>query len=475
MRLQVAWAIVFGLGVPSLAEARAHSIEEAKETAEAIELVRREPNLFRLKNGIQVYHLEEGRLPLVTVRAVVRTGAIWEPADRLGVADLTGRMLRTGGTGARTADDVDDELDFLAAQLSTTIGAEQGNATLNVLVENLEPALAILGDVLRQPAFEASKIDVQKNLIKEGIRRQNDNPVQVAVREYSKLVWGAEHPRARQPTEETVNALSREDLIAFHTAFFQPSNVAIGVAGAISRKDIQQKLEKVFGDWKGANVAFPEVPSAPTVGPRVALADKSVPQSTILIGHLGPRELDPHRAAGQVMIDILGSGGFTSYIVDRVRNDEGLAYAAGGFLQFGRMDSGSFTTFALSKTESTCRAADLILEQVQRIRENDVTDDELSRARDGILNSEAFEYDSSEEIVRNLMNLAYYELPPDHDQKIIREIGAVTKQDVRDAANALLDPRAFTILAVGDAAALDCEWSRFADELGVPLQEIELE
>jgi predicted Zn-dependent peptidase len=204
------------------ATARVHSVEDAKATSEPLKLVKREAKTFRLKNGIEVYFLEDARLPLVTVRAVVRTGAIWEPAEKLGVADLTGRMMRSGGTTARTSDEVDDELDFLAARLSTIVDADQSNATLNVLVENLDPALAIFSDVLRRPTFETAKIDVQKNLIKEGIRRQNDNPVQVAIREYSKLVWGEKHPRARQPTEETVDALAREDLIAFHTAFFQP-------------------------------------------------------------------------------------------------------------------------------------------------------------------------------------------------------------------------------------------------------------
>jgi predicted Zn-dependent peptidase len=457
------------------ATARVHSVEDAKATSEPLKLVKREAKTFRLKNGIEVYFLEDARLPLVTVRAVVRTGAIWEPAEKLGVADLTGRMMRSGGTTARTSDEVDDELDFLAARLSTIVDADQSNATMNVLVENLDPALAIFSDVLRRPTFETAKIDVQKNLIKEGIRRQNDNPVQVAIREYSKLVWGEKHPRARQPTEETVDALAREDLIAFHTAFFQPSNVMIGVAGAVSKGEIEKKLNRAFGDWKGHEVAFPEVPAPQPVVARAAVADKAVPQSTILIGQLGPRENDPHRAAGQVMMDILGSGGFTSYIVDRVRNDEGLAYAAGGFLRFGHMEPGAVLTFALSKTESTCRAADLILEQVERIRTEDVTDDELNRAREGILNSEAFEYDSSEEIVANVMDLAYYGLPADHAATIVREIGTVTKAQVREAANALMDPSKFTILAVGNVGEIDCEWTRYAERLHVDLQAIRLE
>jgi predicted Zn-dependent peptidase len=464
------------LGAPVReAHARAHSVEEARATAGPLRLKKQSPERFELKNGIPVYQLESDRLPLVTVRAVVRAGAVWEPADRQGVADLTGRMMRRGGTAKWSADEVDDELDFLAARLSSAVGSQQGNLTLNVLAENLDEALAIFADMLREPAFDAAKIDVQKNLIKEEIRRQNDNPVQVAVREYMKLVWGADHPRARTPTEATVDALTRQDLVDFHARFFEPGNVMIGVAGDVSQKEIRKKLNAVLGDWTGSTVEFPDLPPAPEVVPRAALARKDVPQSTVILGQLGPRETSPYRASGQVMMDILGSGGFTSYIVDRVRNDEGLAYFAGGFLSFGRLDPGMVITLALSKTESTCRAADLILEQIHRIQNEPVTDAELRRARDGILNSQAFEYDSGQEIVGKLMDLIYFDLPEDHDEAVLEDVAAVTVDDVRAAANALIDPERLSVIAVGNADGMDCAWSKFADDLGVELREIELE
>jgi predicted Zn-dependent peptidase len=468
-------ALAAGLGAASEVRARAGSVDEAKGTAPALKLTKKQPETFRLKNGIEVYYLASERLPLVNVRAVFRTGAIWEPADGRGVADLTGRMLRRGGTSQWTADEVDEELDFLAAKLSTAIGDEQGNVTLNVLSENLTAALAIFADIVRNPAFDESKIDVQKNLINEQIRRQNDNPIQVAVREYGYLLWGEDHPRARTPTEESVDALTRQDLVDFHAKFFTPSNVLLGVAGNVSKKDVQKLLEASLGNWKGAEVEFPEVPAAPPVLAQVAFAAKDVPQSTVLIGQLGPLETDPLRAAGEVMMSILGSGGFNSYITDRVRNDEGLAYAAGGFLNFGQMDRGLIVTYALSKTETTCQAADLILEQIRRIQEESITEEDLVRARDGILNSEAFNYDSSEEIVANLMNLVYFGLPTDHDERVIEKVGRVTKEDVRDAADALIDRGALTLLAVGNADAMDCEWGRYAEDRGIDLRKIELE
>jgi zinc protease len=139
------------------------------------------------------------------------------------------------------------------------------------------------------------------------------------------------------------------------------------------------------------------------------------------------------------------------------------------------MDRGAFVVYALSKSESTCRATDLLLEQINRIRENPVTDEELLRARDGILNSRAFDFDSSEEIVRDFMDLVYYGLPEDHSEKVMEGIGKVTKEDVQAAAKALLDPSKIAALAVGDPAKMDCSFSRYAEKAGVSLQEIPLE
>ena len=461
--------------LPGSALARANTVEEAKAAAPPLVLEKRTPETFELKNGIRVWYLRNERLPLVNVRAVVRTGAVWEPADRQGVAELTGRMLRVGGTASLGPEEIDDELDFLAANLSSTIGDDQGNLSLNVLSGNLEAALKILAGLLREPAFDEARLEVQRNLQKEEIRRQNDSPMQVAFREYSQLVWGRPHPRARTPTEESVDVLSRDDLVAFHAKYFQPSNVILGVTGDVSKKQVKKLLDAALGDWSGGTVDFPELPPTPEILPRAALAPKDIPQTTVILGHLGPREGDPQQAAGEVMMYILGSGGFTSRITDRVRNDEGLAYFAGGFLSFGKMDRGGVITIAMSKSETACQAADIILEEVSRMRTEEVSAEDLELARDAILNSQAFEWDSPAEIVTRFMDTVYYGLPEDHDERVLEGIGRVTTADVREAASVLLHPDRFTILAVGNPDAMDCAWSRFAEELGVELETIELE
>lgn len=473
--LYVAFVIALFDAAPEKSAAASRDIEDLKRNAPPLVLHPASPERFELKNGIRVYFLHNDRLPLVTVRAVIRTGAIWEPNEKRGVAELTGRMMRSGGAGEVGPDAFDERLDFLATELNTDIETEEGSATLSCLADQLGPSLTLFADVLRRPLFDEGKLAVQKNLVKEEIRREKDSPIQVALVEYAKLLWGVDHPRARRPTESSVDALTRADLVDFHARFFRPSNVMIGVAGDVKLSEMKKLLETAFGDWKGEAVQFPELPAPPAVLPRVALAEKSVTQSTVLLGQLGPKEDDPHRASGQVMMQILASGGFTSYVVDRIRNDEGLAYAAGGILRFGRIDPGVFVLFALSKSESTCRATDLLLEQIDRIRSTPVTDEELLRARDGILNSRAFDFDSSEKIVRDFMDLVYYGLPEDHSERILEAVGAVTKEEVQGAARAILDPERLTMLVVGEPSKLDCAWSRYAERLGVPLTEIPLE
>jgi len=457
------------------AGARVHSAEEALEASPPLELTVPEPKTFRLDNGIRVWFLRNERLPLVTVRAVVRAGALWEPDDRSGVADLTGALMRTGGTSKWSPAEVNEELDFLAANLTTNIGSEQGNVSLNVLTENLEPALEIFADVLVHPTFDGARMVVEKNLIKEDIRRQNDNPIQVGIREFGKLVWGPDHPRARTPTVESVDALDRADLVAYHARFFRPGNVIVGVAGNVSEKTIRRLLNEQLGKWEGSATEYPPIPAPAPMEPRVAFAAKDVPQSTVIMGELGPYESDPIRPAGEVMMHILGSGGFTSYITDRIRNDEGLAYFAGGFLRFGRIDPGMLIGIALSKSSTTCRAADLLIEQMNRIRDNEVTDEELQRARDALLNSQAFDYDTPDKVVDRLLTLVYYDLPQDHDRKVMEAIGRVTQADVQRAAREIIDPARLSCLAVGNPEAMDCAWKKFADALGVELVEIELE
>lgn len=429
------------------------------------------PEVVKLKNGATLYLMEDHRLPLVNFYGLVRTGSIYDPEGKNGTAALTGTMLRTGGTLKHTWAQVDDLVDQLGMGISTGIGSESANASFNVLSENLAPALNLLFEMLREPAFDPDKLALAKEKQKEGIRRQNDNPVQIAIREFRTMLWGADNPRGFNPTFKTVDAITRADLVAFHDKYYVPGNMILGVSGDFNRKTIVALVEKAMGAWPNKTVSWPKVPDAVlTREHALYLADKeSATQSTILIGRLSAKEGDPDQAALEVMDNILGSGGFTSRITQSVRNDRGLAYAAGSGLNIGRMAPGTQLIYAISKGESTHEALDVMMKEVERIRQEPVTAEELQRSRSALVNSAVFDYDSPEKVLSNSLDLGYYGLPQDLPERRLQQLGKVSADDVKRVAGLYLDPKTLQVMVAGSAKKFD----KPLDDFG-PVKNIQL-
>ena len=227
-----------------------------------------------LENGIIVYLLPDLELPLVTVSAMIRTGSVYEPAEKVGLAALTGTVMRTGGTVRMTGDQIDEELEFLAANVAIGIGSESGTASLDILKKDLEQGLAIFADMLRTPAFEPAKVELAKRQALEAIRRRPDSPAGIAGREFRKLLYGADHPLGRESTIETVSRITREDLVAFHRQYFTPSGLILGVSGDFEKPAMLDALRKTFGDWKPQPVTLPAIP--PVTAPSASGSSRSV-------------------------------------------------------------------------------------------------------------------------------------------------------------------------------------------------------
>ncbi|HEX7878191.1 MAG TPA: pitrilysin family protein [Candidatus Eisenbacteria bacterium] len=440
---------------PATAATPARSWKDVKITP--LEWKKPEPTTIKLRNGVTVYLMEDHRLPLISFYGTVRTGALYDPPGKAGTAGLMGNLLRTGGTAKRPWDQVDAEVDRLAMSVSTGVGNESGNASFQVLTENFQPALNLLFEMLREPAFDAEKLALAKEKIKDGIRRQNDNPVQIALRELPRRLYGTDHPRGFAPTFATVDAITRQDLVDFHKKYYVPSNFLIGVAGDFDPKTIAATIEAAMGSWPDATVELPSVPPVPMNTPRAIFqADKtSATQSTILISRLGTKVGDPDAAALEVMDFILGSGGFTSRVVEAVRSDEGLAYASGSALQLGNLDPGPEIVYAISKGESTVKALEIMLREIGRMRDEPVTKAELSRATNGLLNAEVFNYDQPDKVLASVLDLAYYGLPQDLPTKRLEALAKVSAEDVQAMARKYLPDDQLQILVVGAAANFD--------------------
>jgi len=403
-----------------------------------------------LANGMQVFLLEDHELPLVSLSALIRTGSVYEPADKIGLAAVTGTVMRTGGTTSKTGDQIDEQLEQIAASVETGIGPNVGGASMSVLKEDVDTGLSILADVLMNPAFAEDKIELAKITHRSSIARRNDFPFSIAFREYTKLIYGPESVYARHTEYATIDNITRDDLIAFHKRFFHPNNTTLAVWGDFDTEQMIKKIEQAFKAWQKADVTPAAVPQVkyefrPTVN---VIQKQDMNQSCICLGHIGGMMNDPDYFALVVMNEILG-GSFTSRLFKNVRSRMGLAYAVFGVYSADYDHPGVFYVGCQTKSKSTAQATRAMSEEVRKITEAEVTDEELALAKEGYLNSFVFNFDSKAEIVRRLMIYQYFGYPEDFLQKTKENVEKVTKADVLRVARKHLQPDKMQILAVG--------------------------
>ena len=409
-----------------------------------------------LDNGMIIYLLEDHELPIVDISARIRTGAIYEPGDKIGLAAITGAVMRTGGTASKTGDELDEILENLAASVEVGIGDDSGTASMSVLKEDLDTGLAILADVLMNPAFREDKIELEKVQHRSAIARRNDDPGSITSREFGKLIYGADSPYARTTEYDTINGITRDNLVAFHAKYFRPNNTILGVLGDFNSEEILGKIREAFKGWQPAEIDLPDKPKVPEgMARRVALVSKDdVNQTNIRMGHVGWLRSNEDYPALVVGCQILGIG-FSSRLVSSIRVEKGLAYSVGNNYGAGYDVPGVFLVACATKSESTVTATEAILAEVERMRVEEVSDEELKQAIDGFMNSSVFDYDSKGEILSRALRYAYYDYPQDFVEQLMAGIRNVTKSDVKRVVAKYMHPDQFAILAVGKASDFD--------------------
>jgi len=403
-----------------------------------------------LANGMQLFLLEDHELPIVNASVMVRVGSVYEPPDKIGLASITGTVMRTGGTTSKTGDQLDEELEQIAASVETWIGQNSGGASVSVLKDDVDKGLAILADVLMNPAFREDKIELAKIQHRSSIARRNDNMRSIANREYVKVVYGPESVYARHTEYATIDNITRDDLVAFHKRFYHPNNVMLAVWGDFDTKQMVAKIGEVFKGWEKAGVEVPKVPQVQyEFRSTVNLVRKDdINQSAIFLGHIGGMMNDPDYYALTMMNAVLGEG-FTSRLFKNVRSRKGLAYSVFGVYSAGYDHPGVFYVGCQTKSESTVYAIRAMIEEVKKMTETEVADEELALAKDSYLNSFVFNFDSKDKIINRLMTYEYFGYPPDFLEKTKENIEKVTKEDVLRVAQKHLKPDKMQVLAVG--------------------------
>lgn len=406
-----------------------------------------------LSNGISGFVVEDHEIPVVDIVLLVKT--YFPDQAKYGLNEMARWTLRNGGSAAWPPDRLNDELEFLAAGIEIQGGNLSTTISLNCLKKDLPRVLEIFADLVMHPAFPGDKVEMKRKTMLEDIRRKNDEPNAVAGREFGKLVYG-DHPYGWESTVASVSAITREDLVDFHSTYFHPGNAIVGVSGDVTKDEIAALLEKAFAGWPKADVSIPKVPElANAPAPSVDYAYMDINQAYLMLGHAGINANNPDRCAVNIMNFILGGGSFTSWITEKVRSDEGLAYSAGARYGSDPFVVGTFAAYAQTKADACSRAIQIIVDQIKRMRDVGPSDDEVKKAVDSYVNGQVFDYESKSAVVRRLVNLRFEGRPLDTPERDMQTYAKLTTAEIKAAAQKYLHPDRLTILVVGNKDLFD--------------------
>ncbi len=421
-----------------------------------------EPATVTLSNGMRVFLLEDHELPLIHGLALVRTGNLFDPNEKRGLSTVMAAVLRSGGTKSKTGDQIDEQLENIAASVESSMDETNASVTFSGLKETSDAVLATFKDILTNPEFRQDKIDLELTQMRSAIARRNDDAQAIPERELLSIVYGRNNSYGWEIEYEHLARIHRDDLINFYKRYYFPKNIILGVYGDFDTAQMKDKLEKLFADWK---VEQPPVPAFPAVSakpaPGIYFAEKpDVTQTFFAIGELGGTFRDKDYAALQVAADILGQG-FSSRLVSTIRTKLGYAYDISAQWAATFDHPGTFRITGSTKSASTTDAIRAIGDELNKIRQSEVTPTELSEAKDAVLNSFVFAFDSPAKTLSRVIRYEYYGYPRDFLFQYRKAIDSVTRADVKRVAETYFKPAELTIVAVGNSK-----------EFGKPLSEL---
>jgi len=405
-----------------------------------------------LSNGVIAFLAEDHDFPLINVSVLIRNGSYLDPKGKEGLAAMLGNQLRAGGTTSLPPAKFDEEADFLAATLGSSVGETQGSANLNCLSKDIDKALQLFADMLKNPGFQQDRIDLYKNQVLQAMERRNDTTAAIHAREWARLLHGSQHFSTIPATKASIASIVRQDLIEAHRKYYHPGAFILAVSGDFKTDEMVSRLEAMFQGWPTLKTSVPPVPKpAHTPQPRVYVVNKSdVNQGSVSLGHLGAMRDNPDYYALNVMDDILGGGGFTSRITSRVRSDEGLAYSAGSNFGFGVYYEGAFQASFQSKSATVAQATAIVLEEIEKIRTQRVTAAELETSINSAVEVFPRYFATAAAIAGTFANDEYTKRKADFWDTYRDRIRAVTAEDVLRVAKKYLMPDQLVILAVGN-------------------------
>jgi zinc protease len=404
-----------------------------------------------LSNGLKVMLVEHGELPVVQMQFIFQTGAVADPIQTPGIANLTMRLL-DAGTKKRTVLQIADEIDYLGASLRASTSYDGSFISVLTLKKHLSKVLDIVSDVLQNPAFPQSEFERIKKEVLTNLLQQKDRPEVIVGKVFSKVVYGDNHPygNSADGTEASVNQITVNDVKNFYETYFYPNNATLVVVGNIKLAELKNALEKYLSPWKSKEIpalAFQKYEGESRTG--IFMVDKpKAAQSQIRVGSIGVSRSTPDYFALEVMNMILG-GNFNSRINWNLREQKGYTYGARSGFAY-RKEAGPFTASGGFKSIVTDSCVSEILKEIKKIKESDVTSDELVFAKNGLIRALPRTFETPAQISGQLANLVLYSLPDDYYNSYIQNIDKISVQDVRNVSEKYLNPDKMAIVIVGD-------------------------
>ncbi len=454
IRLTLATLLLSALVCPTQSNAQASDWQKIKiPTLRDFHPV--EPKRIELPNGMVIFLQEDHELPLIDGVARIRGGSRSVPADKTGLMEVYGEVWRTGGTKTQTGDQMDDFLEIRAAKVETGPGIDSSTISFSSLKEDFPDVFIVFNDLLRHPEFRQDKIDLAKGELFDAISRRNDDIGEIAARESAKLAYGKDNPYVREAEYATVGAVTRKDLVSWYQQYVQPNNIILGVVGDFDSTAMEAQLREAFASWqKGTALNEPAIEFHPEKPGYYLVPKEDVNQSSIQMVALGTTRDNPDYYALNVFNEAFG-GGFSSRLFRNIRTALGLAYSVGGGVGARFDHPGVLRLDMGTKSATTIESIQALYQQIDELQTNPISAEEVQRAKDSILNSFVFNFDSPEKVLRERMAYEFYSYPSDFLERFRAGIEKVTTADVARVIPKYLHKDQLKILVVGNTSEFD--------------------
>jgi zinc protease len=402
-----------------------------------------------LDNGVPVFIAEDRELPLIQVVATFRGGDYLDDVSQVGVTKIMATLMRSGGTADISAEDLDEEFAFLAANVGVNGGRTTVTASLNCLSHNFDRSFELFLDMIKDPGFQESKLQLEIDDLIEGMKQRNDHPSGILRREFSTTLFGDSY-LGRKPVSSGVLSITVDNLQEQYSKIVQPSNLILSVSGDFEKAEMLAVLNEALGDWAGDSVVRSPPDVLSTYDPGIYYVDQDVPQGGVRIGLRTVKRDDPDAEAMTVMNYILGGGGFSSRITQRVRSDEGLAYSAGSRFSAGPWSKGTWAAGYESKNSTVALAAMLVFEEIERMKTELVSEKDLALAKNALIEQFPTMFQSTGSTLGVFVNDAITGREDEYWNTYRDRIGAITAEDVQRVANRILKPQEMVVVMVGN-------------------------